>query len=152
MFVFNMGFTESLKIIVNSLSAVSIPSSVNLQAVEITTSETVGATGAKSGDVERLKTSLRSLYEDCQNNDKNTDTDDARKKRRNANLIAGAAGTAVLGALGAGITGSVLQAKYENAANDAVKQWYEEIGEHIQCYLGNEELGSYGDVVTFDID
>ena len=56
------------------------------------------------------------------------------------------------GAVGAGITASVLQAKYEKAENEAVAAWMEEIGEHIQCYLGTDELGSYGDVISFTIE
>lgn len=56
------------------------------------------------------------------------------------------------GALGLGITMSVQKAKYETAENEAVAAWMEEIGEHIQCYLGSEELGSYGDVVSFTIE
>ena len=75
-----------------------------------------------------------------------------RKTRRNNNLIAGAVTSVVAGGLGAGITASVLQAKYETAANEAVAAWMEEIGEHIQCYLGTEELGTYGDVVSFTIE
>ena len=56
------------------------------------------------------------------------------------------------GALGAGITASVLSAKKEDIKNKAVAEWMEEIGEHIQCYLGAEELGSYGDVISFTIE
>lgn len=80
------------------------------------------------------------------------DSNDDASSRRNRNLIAGGALTLAGGALGAGITASVLQAKYEKAENEAVAKWMEEIGEHIQCYLGTEELGSYGDVVSFTID
>lgn len=56
------------------------------------------------------------------------------------------------GALGAGITASVLKTKYEEAENKAIAAWMEEIGEHIQCYLGTDELGSYGDVISFTIE
>ena len=54
--------------------------------------------------------------------------------------------------MGAGITASVIQAKKEEIKNKAVAEWMEEIGEHIQCYLGADELGSYGDVVSFTIE
>lgn len=56
------------------------------------------------------------------------------------------------GGLGAGITASVLKANKENIKNEAAQQWMEEIGEHIQCYIGTEELGTYGDVVSIELD
>ena len=68
------------------------------------------------------------------------------------NWAAAGVGALVAGGLGAGITASVLESKYQNAADEAVKQWYEEIGDHIQCYLGTEELGSYGDVIGIEIE
>ncbi len=56
------------------------------------------------------------------------------------------------GALGAGITASVIKQKKENIQNEAAQQWLDEIGEHIQCYLGTDELGTYGDVVSIELD
>jgi hypothetical protein len=60
--------------------------------------------------------------------------------------------TLAAGGLGAGITASVIAQKKEDIKNEAVQEWMEEIGEHIQCYLGAQELGSYGDVVSFTIE
>lgn len=56
------------------------------------------------------------------------------------------------GALGAGITASVIKQKKENIKNEAAQKWMDEIGEHIQCYLGTDELGTYGDVVSIELD
>jgi len=56
------------------------------------------------------------------------------------------------GGLGAGITASVIQMKKENIKNDAAQKWMDEVGEHIQCYLGGDELGSYGDVISIELD
>ena len=68
------------------------------------------------------------------------------------NGIGAAIGGAAGAALGIGISKTVLDIKYENAANEAVKAWMEEIGDHIQCYIGGEEAGSYGDVVSISFD
>ena len=76
----------------------------------------------------------------------------ATKNKKSTNWIAAGVGTAVVGALGLGITKSVQSAKYASAENEAVKAWLEEVGEHIQCYLGTEELGSYGDVISFTVE
>ena len=56
------------------------------------------------------------------------------------------------GGLGAGITASVIKQNKENIKNTAAQQWMDEIGEHIQCYIGTEELGTYGDVVSIELD
>ena len=56
------------------------------------------------------------------------------------------------GALGVGITASVIKQKKENIKNEAAQKWMDEIGEHIQCYLGTDELGTYGDVVSIELD
>ena len=56
------------------------------------------------------------------------------------------------GALGAGITASVIKQNKENIKNEAAQKWMDEIGEHIQCYVGTEEVGSYGDVISIELD
>ena len=56
------------------------------------------------------------------------------------------------GGLGAGITASVIEAKKEDIKNKAVAEWMENIGEHIQCFVGTDELGSYGDTIAIEID
>ena len=56
------------------------------------------------------------------------------------------------GGLGTGITASVIKQNKENIKNEAAQQWMDEIGEHIQCYIGAEELGTYGDVVSIELD
>ena len=76
-----------------------------------------------------------------------------RGKSQNAARIAIPIVTAVAGgALGAGITASVIKQNKENIKNTAAQQWMDEIGEHIQCYIGTEELGTYGDVVSIELD
>ncbi|MCQ2568228.1 MAG: hypothetical protein MJ163_01340 [Alphaproteobacteria bacterium] len=76
-----------------------------------------------------------------------------RGKSQNAARIAIPIVTAAAGgALGAGITASVIKQNKENIKNTAAQQWMDEIGEHIQCYIGTEELGTYGDVVSIELD
>lgn len=72
--------------------------------------------------------------------------------RRNRNLVAGGVGALAGGLLGYGITKNVLDVKYEKAENAAIAEWLQEVGSHIRCYLGGEELGSYGDVISFDVE
>jgi hypothetical protein len=99
----------------------------------------------------KFETSLTTLNDKCSKR-ANGDHDDDQKKRRNTNLIASAVTATAGGVLGYGIAKSALDVKYENIGNEAVKEWMQEIGEHIHCYLGADELGSFGDVVSIEIE
>ena len=62
----------------------------------------------------------------------------------------------VVGAVGTGflvnkIVDQAQQSKYETAGNEAVKEWMENIGSKIHCYVGGEKVGSFGDIVSIDI-
>ena len=74
------------------------------------------------------------------------------KSAKAARIAVPIATTLAGGALGAGITASVIKQNRENIKNTAAQQWMDEIGEHIQCYIGTEELGTYGDVVSIELD
>ena len=65
-------------------------------------------------------------------------------------------GTAV-GALAGGaiayqVAKTTKEASYDSAANAAVNEWMNEVGDHIQCFIGTEELGSYGDTIAFTVE
>ena len=94
------------------------------------------------GDMEALKTA-------CDNYITTGENGRAMKAARIAVPIAT---TLAGGALGAGITASVIKAKKENIKNEAAQKWMDEVGEHIQCYIGTDELGTYGDVVSIELD
>ena len=138
----------------NGIEAINIAGEVPDMFAEIAVKgepATPGKQQDQKASAQSFASNIRNLYNACQDVLKGED-EDARKKRRNANLAAGAVTSIVGGALGAGITASVLAAKYEDAENKAIEEWMEEIGEHIQCYVGTQELGSYGDVAIFNID
>ena len=84
-------------------------------------------------------------------NDLKNEVEDT-SKRRNRNLIAGAVGAVAGGVLSHHIVENYYDVKYENAENEAMKEWMNNVGSKMKCYVGNEEVGSYGDVVDFSID
>ncbi len=55
-------------------------------------------------------------------------------------------------ALTGGTTAAVMKAKNRDKFNEAQRQWMDEIGSHIQCYVGGDEAGSYGDAVQVTLD
>ncbi|MCQ2562752.1 MAG: hypothetical protein MJ158_04030 [Alphaproteobacteria bacterium] len=122
----------------------------NTMCAAVAYSEGTVTTAAKTNNKEAFLSYISEIESGC---DEASDVSAADAKRNKAIRIAVPLATAAAGgALGAGISASVLKAKYEKAENEAIAEWMEKVGEHIKCYLGSEELGSYGDVVTFDIN
>lgn len=68
-------------------------------------------------------------------------------------LDAGAAvvGGGVSALLAHGIVSTAQKAKYEAAENEAIKEWMDNIGSKIHCYIGGEMVGDFGDIVTVNI-
>jgi hypothetical protein len=99
----------------------------------------------------KLNTALNELEKACA--EATNDTTDAGKKSRVVgDVIAGAVGGVATAALASGITSSVQKVKYESAQNEAVKEWMDNIGSKIHCYIGGELVGDFGDIVTVNID
>ena len=99
--------------------------------------------------VDGVKARARAVKSACDNASKNTVDEKGTKAARIAiPIVTGV----VAGGLGAGITASVIKQNRENIKNTAAQQWMDEVGEHIQCYIGTEELGTYGDVVSIELD
>lgn len=100
-------------------------------------------------DASKVLASANMIKSTCDNaSDMSVD----EKSAKAARIAVPIATTLAGGALGAGITASVIKQNRENIKNTAAQQWMDEIGEHIQCYIGTEELGTYGDVVSIELD
>lgn len=99
--------------------------------------------------IDSFKGSVAALQNACANY---ITTGESGRAAKAARIAVPIATTLAGGALGAGITASVIKQNRENIKNTAAQQWMDEIGEHIQCYIGTEELGTYGDVVSIELD
>lgn len=52
----------------------------------------------------------------------------------------------------AGTAVGIMKAQNREEFTEAQKQWMEDVGSHIQCFVGGEEAGSYGDLVQITLD
>ena len=50
------------------------------------------------------------------------------------------------------ITDSVLNAELDKAGQEAYQAFMDNIGSKIKCYIGSEELASYGQVIQTSMD
>lgn len=105
---------------------------------------------AKKSDLDVKMSDLRSTCVALANAD--DDSADQAKKKRNAAAI-GAATTAVVGGvLTWGVTRSIMDAQVESAEQEAIKEFMDNVGSKIRCYIGADEVGMYGDMISTSME
>ena len=81
------------------------------------------------------------------------DDSDSKAKKKSTAVIVGSAVTAVAGgALTWGVTRSILDAQVNSAEQAAVKEFMDSVGSKIRCYIGGDEVGMYGDVISTSME
>lgn len=94
-----------------------------------------------------LKSNIETLSDAC------SDIADGKiKTSLGKNVLGGLISAGAAGGISWAITKNALEGTKENIKNEAAQQWMNEVGDHIQCYVGTEELGTYGDQVSIEID
>ena len=100
-----------------------------------------------------LDEEMQELRSDCvilANNDANNK--DQAKKKRNAAIV-GASVTAVAsGALTWGVARSIMDVQVDEARQAAIKEFMDNVGSKIRCYIGGDEVGMYGDVISTSME
>ena len=83
------------------------------------------------------------------------ESDDAKKNAKKTQTAAGVTG-AVTGVAGGVMTffatKAIKNAILDKAEQEAYDTFMNEIGNHIYCYIGGEEAGQYGDVITTSME
>jgi len=100
--------------------------------------------GEKLDDDSRNK--IEKVLQECRNK---VDNNDSSAK---ATGIGAAVGAVTGGVLGFGIAKTVVDAKDNQAKDKKLAEWQETMGEHIRCYVGGEDVGGYGDYVSFNFE
>ena len=75
---------------------------------------------------------------------------------KNNQWIGTAIGT-VVGGVGGGImlnklTGDIQKSSLNADQRAAYEAWMNSVGNHITCYVGGDEAGSYGDIINVTVD
>ena len=83
-------------------------------------------------------------------------TDDAKKKEARKRSVTTAIGTGVSAAAGGVLTyyatKSIQDAKLDAAEKAAYDEWMNEVGNHIRCFIGGDEVGMYGDMISTSME
>lgn len=122
----------------------------NKKAVAGREARTGGLTFAKNKDIHSMDSDFAKILNYCTEYANDEKTGNGRRIAWNA---AGAAVAGTVGTLGTiAIQKAVRENKYEKAENEAIQKWMDEVGSKIKCYLGGTELGSYGEMISLEIN
>ncbi len=79
--------------------------------------------------------------------------DSAGQKTKSISTAVGAGVGAVAGGvLAYQATKSVQDAKLDKVEKEAYDEWMNEVGNHIRCYVGGDEVGMYGDIISTSME
>lgn len=97
-------------------------------------------------------TDLDLLRSDCENADGTTKSKDGK----NLQWLGPTIGAVVTGAAGGFLvnkaTRDIQQSNLSAAEKAAYEEWMENVGRHIKCYIGADEAGDYGDILSVSMD
>ena len=89
----------------------------------------------------------------CEASDAYAIQNEQDEKNRKLGIGLGSALTGIAGGvLGYTVTNSILQAQMDSAEKAAMEEWMNDIGKHIRCYIGADEVGQYGDVISTSME
>lgn len=134
-------------------AAISALTAINAEDPAIAIAQSAINASAEDPEDENLKktanTAMKALKDSC-----SLSANDAAGKssKTKGNLAGVAVGSIAGGILAYQATKSVQESKADKAEQAAIEAWMEEVGKHIQCYIGSEEVGSYGDVISTEME
>ena len=73
-------------------------------------------------------------------------------KQHGGQLIGGIVGAGAGAGIAYAITKSVQDAELDKAEQEAIQEFMDNVGSKIQCYIGSEEVGTFGDVISTSMD
>lgn len=108
---------------------------------------------------EALNKALTNITNACNNSANTVETEQdeaaAKKENRKRSLI-NMAGAAVVGTAGTLIvnrlTKDIQDANLDADKKKAYNEWMDNVGKHIHCYIGGDEAGQYGDIITTSME
>ena len=99
-------------------------------------------------------TAMLYLRNECQNiADEETSNNKMSDKSRRMTTAISTGVTAIAGGLLVNkLTRDIQKSQWDEAQREAYEEWMNNVGRHITCYIGGEEAGSYGDILTTSLE
>lgn len=105
---------------------------------------------ANASNNSNISAAVTALQAECGN------WDDKGASAQKTKSISTAIGTGV-GAIAGGVlayraTKSVQESKLDKVEQAAYDEWMNEVGNHIRCFVGGDEVGQYGDIISTSME
>lgn len=102
---------------------------------------------------EQAEAAVKSLAKLCDVSDELTEQKNGTWwKQHGGQLIGGVVGAGAGAGLAYAITKSVQDAELDKAEQEAIQEFMDNVGSKIHCYIGSEEVGTYGDVISTSME
>ena len=128
----------------------------NSDSLEAAISDLRGkCTNATTAVSEGCSSAVSSVAAQCRTVEKlegQLEDDDDATGRSVTNIVGAGIGAAGLGIVGGLATGKNIKAANRKAFTEAEKEFMDNVGNHIYCFVGADEAGTYGDLIQLSID
>lgn len=101
---------------------------------------------------DELDSAMYDLKNACDDLAEDKDDGDSKLSKGAAAGIGAGVGAVVGGVLGYTITDSIQKAALDKAEQEAIKEFMDNVGSKIKCYIGSDEVAQYGEVVTTSME
>ena len=133
----------------SSLESVCDDYDEKFDSVEANSSLETCATVKGKSDVESL---IKDVEAKCAEIEKLDEEDKTWWKKSGGATIGSIVGAGAGFGLGYGITKAVQNAELDKAEQEAIQEFMDNVGSKIHCYIGGEEAGTFGDVITTSME
>ena len=114
------------------------------------------ASEAASDEASAVEDAMESIKTECgmieDSDKKNGEGDETWWKKSGGATIGAVVGAGAGFGLGYGITKAVQNAELDKAEQEAIQEFMDNVGSKIHCYIGGEEAGTFGDVITTSME
>lgn len=130
-----------------SQTGYSIQSSDNGKTVNVPKKST--DTTSNTGTTNNLNAQVNKLITACS---AYTNNQSAQKTKSISTAIGTGVGAIAGGVLAYQATKSVQESKLDKVEQAAYDEWMNEVGNHIRCFVGGDEVGQYGDIISTSME
>ena len=105
-----------------------------------------------AGEVSVTLRELRNKCDDKMSSEYEKEQEEAAKKNALGTGLGAGLGAIAGGALGYAVTDSILDAQLDKAEQAAIQEFMDNVGSKIRCFVGGDEVATYGEIVSTSME
>lgn len=148
---------NDVKMAIDSASQLNVDKEIQDSVSEAFKNLPESCTGETNKNIcKNYNSTLDRLGKACQLQSDKTSTSGNKSGAQGKTWIGSTVGAAVVGTAGAFLlnraTRDIQDSNMDAAQKAAYNEWMNSVGKHISCYVGGDEAGTYGDIITTSIE